>query len=128
VCNTDTLNHHPTPRPLVEELVRRARVREFGRSESWLPTAALCPGVEPGYDTFFILDSVHLEWLFVRTDTAIAVLTSQQLGWYSGRFVAEPRSRADTLLVLRTSAGWRIANPFWNWYDAQEARRLGDIK
>lgn len=128
VCDTDTLPHHPTAESLVVELVRRARTGSFDRAGDWLPTATLCPGVEPGYDTFFVLDDVRIEWLFLHTDTAVVVLHSRQLGTYDGAFRIDVTERADTLVVLRTRAGWRFERTFWNWMDAQEARRRKHIE
>lgn len=124
-CMFDSTAHHADGIALLEDFVRRARTGAFDHTESWMPTAFLCPGVEPGYDTFYVLDGVSLEFIRRGADSVSAVLRSEQLGYESSGYFPERGMRADTLTAYRTRYGWRLRGGFWNWVDRDEAVRRG---
>jgi len=126
-CMFEARVAHPEARPLVEEFVSLARVGTFGRSEDWLPLAHACIGHEPGYDVFFVLDSVRLEFTRTTSDSVFALLHSWQVGFWTDTLVRDAQPRTDSIVALRTPYGWRLERPFWNWIDVSEAKRLGVV-
>jgi hypothetical protein len=122
-CMFDSTAKHTDGIALIEDFVRRARVGAFDRTESWMPGAFLCAGMEPGYDAFYVLDSVELEVVHGGMDSVSAVLRSRQLGYESSGFHPDTATRLDTLTAHRTRYGWRLRGGFWNWVDREEAVR-----
>lgn len=106
---------HPEPIRLVREFVERDARGEFTRSSNWFDGAVDCPGHEAAPDQA-TMARAHQIRVFARgRDSVRAEVRWQRIGYFGhGGDAVAPGVEVDTLTVLRTPYGWRIASPALN--------------
>ena len=93
---------------LVREFVRRDFAGEFVDSLRWFNTAVTCPGHEPGPDEVIVVRDYKLSVLARSSDTLRAEVVWDRVG-YGGALALG--TDVDTVTVVRTPQGWRVASP-----------------
>ena len=107
-CGMSAVRAHPDAEALVREFVERDFAGEFVDTLAWFNAAVTCPGREPGPDEVIVVRSYKLNVLTRSSDTLRAEVVWDRLG-YGGALA--PGTEFDTLTVIRTAHGWRIASP-----------------
>ena len=114
-CQIVTQVLHPNPAPLIAEYLRRDSAGEFTSSDSWSPSATICPGRMAGFDTYAIISGYDLLLLQSRADTVQYQVTYHVYAQavddslHELNLVRQPE--VDTFAVVRTPYGWRINPP-----------------
>lgn len=106
---------HPDPTALLNEFVARDARGEFTRASAWFDGAVSCPGHESAPDQATMARNPRTELLSRTSDTLRAVVTWDRLGYSAdGAEAQAPGADNDTVVVLRTPYGWRVASPALN--------------
>lgn len=125
-CGFDPTMQLLGPRQLVQEFVARASGGEFATTGEWLWQVVDCPDHEPAYESFDVARRYSLVTLDSGATMARYLLTMDELGSQDARFHRAPRTRTDTIAVVRTQNGWRLRTPTpWNWLTVGSALREG---
>lgn len=134
-CGADTTWAHPEPRALVDEYLERGGDGSFLQSDPWHDGAVACPAHAPGADEATIVAGWTVAPLAQSADTARFALRFARLGRLTqdsagAVAVAGAGEEVDTVVVVRTPAGWRIGDPEPAPHLLPEAvrRRLPDVR
>jgi hypothetical protein len=106
---------HPDPAALLREFVARDARGEFMEASSWFNGAITCPGHEPGPDAATMARNPRTRIFGRVSDSLTATVTWERIGYFgNGGDTMDPGVEIDTLVLLRTPFGWRIASPALN--------------
>jgi hypothetical protein len=118
-CEVSTTYAHRDPGELVREYVARNDSLGFfagggEANDDWLDGAEECPGHAGGVDGAAVVGSYRIDSLTVGGDSARYVVHYDLVGSTTPetehmRFVPEARSVEDTIVLIQTPYGWRIA-------------------
>jgi len=103
---------HPHPDSLVYEFLSRDASGQFLRTDEWFAGAIDCPNIEGGPDTFTLISGYSVAPLQRHENEANFLVKSERLGFVDPfEFEEDRKTVVDTIVVHRTSYGWRIKSP-----------------
>lgn len=96
----------------MSEFIARDARGDFLRTSEWFQGATMCPGHEPGPDSYTVIEDYQVTSLERMPSRVGVVVTARRVGYLSSTGLrVDPGTDVDTVFASLTSHGWRIESP-----------------